>query len=79
MQVGVYRVEAERKPVDELFVLFRRIVNMYIVAGSELEINIATAMRKKVLEVRDAGGQFLAFMCLTMAVAEEFGIRISLG
>lgn len=52
LQVGVYRIEAERKSAEELFVLFRKIVDMYILAGSEMEINIETAMRKKVLLVR---------------------------
>ena len=31
---------------------------MYVLAGSELEINIETAMRKKVLQVRDAASLF---------------------
>ncbi len=50
--MGVYRTEAEQKSAEELFVLFRRIVDMYVLAGSEMEINIETAMRKKVLLVR---------------------------
>lgn len=44
MQVG------ELTP-EELFAKFRSIVDMYILAGSELEVNIETAMRNKVLKV----------------------------
>lgn len=40
-------------PTQGIFTHFRRIVDMYILAGSELEINIETAMRNKVLEVCD--------------------------
>ncbi|CAB1102890.1 unnamed protein product [Ectocarpus sp. CCAP 1310/34] len=41
---------------------FVKIVDMYILAGSEMEINIETAMRKKVLEVCNMRShvQFLA-------------------
>lgn len=36
---------------DELFEKFREIVDLYILAGSDLEVNIETAMRNKVLKV----------------------------
>ncbi len=43
--------QAEKKTSEDLFVHFRSIVNVYIAAGSKLEINIGTSMRNKVLEV----------------------------
>lgn len=52
LQVECYVACAGENPSEELFVHFRHIVDMYIVEGSMLEININTVMRKKVLEVR---------------------------
>ncbi|CAB1120304.1 unnamed protein product [Ectocarpus sp. CCAP 1310/34] len=50
-QVERYVAHAEKESAAELFVHFRRIVDKYIVSGSELELNIESAMRNKVLEV----------------------------
>ncbi|CAM9617718.1 unnamed protein product [Ectocarpus fasciculatus] len=52
-EVAQYVTDAEKEPDEQLFVQFRRIVDVYILAGSELEINIESAMRKKVLEIGD--------------------------
>ncbi|CAM9985464.1 unnamed protein product, partial [Ectocarpus fasciculatus] len=50
-EVERYVTHAERESAGELFVRFRRIVDAYIVSGSELELNIENAMRNKVLEI----------------------------
>lgn len=50
-QLDKYIVQAAEVTPEELFDKFRAIVDMYILAGSELEVNIETAMRNKVLKV----------------------------
>ncbi|CAM9662596.1 unnamed protein product, partial [Ectocarpus sp. 8 AP-2014] len=50
-EVERYVTHAENESAAELFVHFRRIVDKYIVSGSELELNIENAMRNKVLEI----------------------------
>ncbi|CAM9558470.1 unnamed protein product [Ectocarpus sp. 4 AP-2014] len=50
-EVERYVTHAENESAAERFVHFRRIVDKYIVSGSELELNIENAMRNKVLEV----------------------------
>lgn len=50
-QLDAYVLQASEMPPGELFDKFRAIVDMYILAGSELEVNIETAMRNKVLKV----------------------------
>ena len=50
-QVEWYVAYTRENPAEESFLQFRNIVDMYILAGSKLEINIDTAMRNKILEV----------------------------
>ena len=53
LQVECYLAFAtDKNSTEEVFLRFRKIVDMYILAGSTLEINIETAMRNKILEVR---------------------------
>ncbi|CAB1108588.1 unnamed protein product [Ectocarpus sp. CCAP 1310/34] len=49
-EVGCYVALAEQNPAEDRFAHFTNIVNVYISAGSKLEINIGTAMRTGVLE-----------------------------
>lgn len=49
--MGCYVARAERSPAEDLFAHYRKVVNVYVSAGSKLEINIGTAMRNRVLEV----------------------------
>ena len=51
LQVECYVESCDQNPAEEVFSQFRNIVDMYILAGSELEINIETAMRNKILKV----------------------------
>lgn len=50
-QVESYTLQAVTTTPQELFVLYEEIVKTYILAGSELEVNIETAMRNKILKV----------------------------
>ena len=52
LQVDRYIRRAEEGTDREIYVAFREIVDLYIVVGSELEVNIEAAMRNKVLQVR---------------------------
>lgn len=51
-QVEIYTLRAETQSAEEIYARYRDIVDLYIVAGSELEVNIETAMRNKVLKVQ---------------------------
>lgn len=51
MQVEWYVAHAGQRPAEQLFSYFQKIINMHILAGSKLEINIGTALRVKILEV----------------------------
>eukprot|EP00752_Nemacystus_decipiens_P006609 g5944.t2 len=53
--VGSYVLQAEQSPAEDVFLHLRNIVNVYIAAGSELEINIGTSMRNSIFEVGDRG------------------------
>ncbi|CAN0272958.1 unnamed protein product, partial [Discosporangium mesarthrocarpum] len=50
-QVDRYVEKTPSWEIDQQFKLFREIVDAYIVAGSELEVNIETAMRNRILKV----------------------------
>lgn len=52
VQVDSYIAKAATIEPEPQFLEFRGIVNMYIMPGSELEVNIETAMRNKILKVR---------------------------
>ena len=59
-QVDNYITQAGQRPTKDIFALFRRIVDTYVSAGSELEINIGTALRKGVLEVGQRTNRFIS-------------------
>ncbi|CAM9097690.1 unnamed protein product, partial [Hapterophycus canaliculatus] len=50
-EVEKYIAQAEEGLVESDFVNFRTIVDTFILAGSELEINIHTAMQKQIIEI----------------------------
>eukprot|EP00903_Cladosiphon_okamuranus_P009461 g9020.t1 len=58
-EVECYLEYARETPAEEVFLQYRSIVDIYILAGSKLEININTAMRNKILEIGDRAS-FLA-------------------
>lgn len=65
-QAEIYFRRAETQSAEEIYPRYREIVDLYIVAGSELEVNIETAMRNKVLKVQDVG-VFAFVVCGTCA------------
>lgn len=51
-QLDRYIENAAVTEVETQFGAFREIINMYILPGSEMEVNIETAMRNKILKVQ---------------------------